>query len=105
VVQTPFDGCPSDRIPVTITVVGMEEVSSAFQSLYPNPTNGAVQLTTNDSFVRAEWSLLNGLGQLVAAGQLNGTVNVLDFSHQAVGQYMLQLRNETDVQTVKLIIE
>jgi len=32
-------------------------------------------------------------------------VNVLDFSNQAVGQYMLQLRNETDVQTVKLIIE
>ncbi|MGB0462855.1 MAG: T9SS type A sorting domain-containing protein, partial [Flavobacteriales bacterium] len=59
----------------------------------------------NDSFARAEWSLLNGLGQLVAAGQLNGTVNVLDFSNQAVGQYMLQLRNETDVQTVKLIIE
>jgi len=105
VVQTPFDGCPSDRIPVTITVVGMEEVSSAFESLYPNPTNGAVQLTTNESFARAEWSLLNGLGQLAAAGQLNGTVNVLDFSNQAVGQYMLQLRNETDVQTVKLIIE
>ena len=83
----------------------MGEVSSAFESLYPNPTNGAVQLTTNESFARAEWSLLNGLGQLAAAGQLNGTVNVLDFSNHAVGQYMLQLRNETDVQTVKLIIE
>lgn len=105
VVQTPFDGCASDRIPVTITVVGMEEVSNAFQSLYPNPTNGAVQLTTNEPFARAEWSLLNGLGQLAAAGQLSGTVNVLDFSKQAVGQYMLQLRNETDVQTLKLIIE
>ncbi|MBO75146.1 MAG: hypothetical protein CMD33_07735 [Flavobacteriales bacterium] len=105
VVQTPFDGCPSDRIPVTITVVGMEEVSSAFQSVYPNPTTGLIQLTATETFAAAEWSLLNGLGQQVAAGQLNGAVNTLDFTNQAVGQYMLQLRNESDVQTVKLIIE
>ena len=60
--------------------------------------------STNESFARAGGAY-NGLGQLAAAGQLSGTVNVLDFSNQAAGQYMLQLRNETDVQSVKLIIE
>jgi len=105
VVQTPFDGCPSDRVPVTITVVGLDEASGALQSVYPNPTTGMIQLTANAAFASAEWSLLNALGQQVAAGQLNGTVNVLDFTRHAVGQYMLQVRNETEVHTVKLIIE
>ena len=105
VVQTPFDGCPSDRVPVTITVVGLDEASGALQSVYPNPTTGMIQLTADAAFATAEWSLLNALGQQVAAGQLNGTVNVLDFTRHAVGQYMLQVRNETEVHTVKLIIE
>lgn len=105
VVQTPFDGCPSDRVPVTITVVGLDEASSALESVYPNPTTGTIQLTANAAFATAEWSLLNALGQEVAAGQLNGTVNVLDFTPQAVGQYMLQVRNENEVHTVQLIIE
>lgn len=105
VVKTPFDGCPSDRVPVTITVVGLDEASDALQSVYPNPTTGMIQLTANAAFATAEWSLLNALGQQVAAGQLNGTVNVLDFTRQAVGQYMLQVRNEAEVQTVQLIIE
>jgi hypothetical protein len=105
VVQTPFDGCPSDRVPVTITVVGLDEASGALLSVFPNPTTGTIQLTANSAFASAEWSLINALGQQVAAGQLNGTVNVLDFTRQAMGQYMLQVRNESEVHTVQLIIE
>ena len=105
VVQTPFEGCPSDRIPVTITVVGMNEVAAGIQSIFPNPTNGAVQVTVNASFSSAEWSLLNGVGQLVKQGQLNGTVSTLDFAGMPQGQYMLHMQNEHELQTVTLIID
>lgn len=105
VVQTPFEGCPSDRIPVTITIVGMEEEGGAVQSAYPNPTKGIIQLTVDAAFATADWSLLNGLGQEIATGQLNGAVSSLDFTSQGVGQYLLQLRNETDSQMVKLILK
>ena len=105
VVQTPFEGCPSDRVPVTITVVGMDEAMVAIQAIYPNPTNGQIQLTTTEAFAAAEWSLINALGQEVASGQLNGTVSTLNFTDQATGQYMLQLRNDSTVNTVQLIIE
>ena len=105
VVQTPFEGCPSDRVPVTITVVGMDEATAALQAIYPNPTNGQIQLTTTEAFAAAEWSLINALGQQVASGQLNGTVSTLNFTDQATGQYMLQLRNDSNVNTVQLIIE
>ena len=89
---------------MTITVVGLDEASGALQSVYPNPTTGMIQLTANAAFTTAEWSLLNALGQQVAVGQLNGTVNVLDFTRHAVGQYMLQVRNETEVHTVKPLL-
>ncbi len=105
VVQTPFDGCPSDRVPVTITVVGLDEAAEALQAVFPNPSSGTIQLIARPSFASAEWTLLNNVGQRVASGQLNGTVNSLDLTNHAVGQYMLQVRNEKEVHTVKLIIE
>jgi hypothetical protein len=105
VVQNAFEGCPSDRVPVTITVVGINEVADGIQSIFPNPTNGVVQITTHAAFAKAEWSLMNGIGQLVSQGQLNGTVSSLDFSELPQGQYMLQMRNEHRMQTVQLIIE
>jgi hypothetical protein len=90
---------------VTITVVGINEVADGIQSIFPNPTNGVVQITTHAAFAKAEWSLMNGIGQLVSQGQLNGTVSSLDFSELPQGQYMLQMRNEHRMQTVQLIIE
>jgi hypothetical protein len=105
VVQNAFEGCPSVRVPVTITVVGMNEVAEGIQSIFPNPTNGVIQVTTHASLSTAEWSLLNGVGQLVLQGQLNGSVSSLDFSELPQGQYMFQLRTESQLQTVQLIIE
>ena len=89
VVQTPFVACSSERVPVTITFVGIANLSEVGLNLYPNPTNGMVQLTWNQT-IQAELSyrLVDSFGRVVDEGLAQGSA-MLDWTGMAAGHYTL----------------
>ncbi len=105
VVQTPSIGCASDRVPVTVTVVGISELTATAFDVFPNPTNGLLQIAANQWTPGTQWSLVNALGQVIEQGQLVSSLTTLDFSAKPKGQYVLQVLTESDNHAVQLVIQ
>ncbi|HBL38039.1 MAG TPA: hypothetical protein DDZ19_02930, partial [Flavobacteriales bacterium] len=104
VVQTPSVGCASDRVPVTITVVGTTELAVSSLDVYPNPTNGLLQITANQLEPGTQWTLLNALGQTMDQGQLTSLLTTLDLSDMLKGQYVLQVQSKNASQAIQLVV-
>ncbi len=70
--------------------------------VYPNPTNGLIQINIDGRFSDYHFELLNALGQRIQSGILQAE---LDFSTERNGIYFLQILNTTtgDVVSKKLI--
>jgi hypothetical protein len=51
-VRTPAISCPSERIQVTATVVGLSEVTDAGFQIYPNPAHDILYV---EQAVQSEW--------------------------------------------------
>jgi len=105
VVQTPSVGCASDRVPVTITVVGTTELAVSSLDVYPNPTNGLLQITANQLEPGTQWTLLNALGQTMDQGQLTSLLTTLDLSDMLKGQYVLQVQSKNASQAIQLVVQ
>ncbi len=105
VVQTPSVGCASDRVPVTITVVGTTELAVSSLDVYPNPTNGLLQITANQLEPGTQWTLLNALGQTMDQGQLTSMLTTLDLSDMVKGQYVLQVQSKNASQAIQLVVQ
>jgi hypothetical protein len=105
VVQTPSVGCASDRVPVTITVVGTTELAVSSLDVYPNPTNGLLQITANQLEPGTQWTLLNALGQTMDQGQLTSMLTTLDLSDMVKGQYLLQVQSKNASQAIQLVVQ
>ena len=105
VVQTPSVGCASDRVPVTITVVGTTELAVSSLDVYPNPTNGLLQITANQLEPGTQWTLLNALGQTMDQGQLTSMLTTLDLSDMLKGQYVLQVQSKNASQAIQLVVQ
>lgn len=89
----------------TITIdgcAGVEEVASINEvTVYPNPTSGLVKvanLTATTSYV-----VIATTGQVVSAGELNSTEATIDLSNVESGIYLLQLKQENDAKTIRII--
>jgi hypothetical protein len=88
---------------VIISVPRMEMRNNI--EIYPNPVSGGEFLTVNGHEVK-EYTLLTSTGQLVQYGELNGTENRIRLNNDLkAGLYLLQLRNEREVTTRKIVIE
>ena len=87
VVQTPFVACVSERVPVTISFVGIEGLDEIGFALYPNPTNGLVQLTWDrSSQSQMSYRLLDAFGRVVNQGLVQGN-ELIDWTGLAAGHY------------------
>ena len=88
---------PSQPASIQITyTTGIDDVDSYSVAVYPNPTNGRVnvQLTTNnEQLFGGEIQLLDMFGKLLNRWEMNGNDTQLDLSSYAAGVYMLKLRN------------
>jgi hypothetical protein len=87
VVQTPFVACASERVPVTISFVGIEGLDEIGFAVYPNPTNGLVQLTWDrSSQSQMSYRLLDAFGRVVNQGLVQGN-ELIDWTGLAAGHY------------------
>ncbi len=85
-------------------VISVNELDLLITTIFPNPTNGIVQLTVSSIENNLEYALYDLSGrrlqqQLIDANQTN-----IDLSKLAAGEYLLQVSNQSQQQkTLKII--
>ena len=85
--------------------LGVAEVDSDIKSLsvYPNPTNGAVTLTTLEA---GTYTLIGLTGNTIATGTVTSGENTIDTSNLSSGYYIIRFENEKGAsKTLKLLKE
>ena len=81
VVEAPSVACPSERVPVTVTVVGVEEAGMSLLEAFPNPATAQVVLT---------WPAAAGIEELVVSDATGRTVQRAAVAGQT-NRYVLQV--------------
>jgi PKD repeat protein len=112
VVLTATLGSCTDTDTLTITVlsgVGVEESEfAAGISVYPNPSNGIVNISFDlDQSRNIELNVMDALGKLVDLKNFNSVYNntiELDLSSNAKGIYFIKIKSDTDEHTVRITL-
>lgn len=76
-------------------------------SLYPNPTNGKINISMNGYIGKADFKILNSKGQLVLVKQSTslGGLQSLDVTKQPKGVYWLQIATAKGILVQKFILQ
>ena len=80
---------------------GIEENEANF-SIYPNPVSNSLYI--NGGNAQYSYELFNGMGQMVAKGNGQGTVQI-SVNDLSKGVYFLRLTNGTQVHMEKVVVE
>ena len=88
-------------IVVIVSIEGIEEASAVNVSVYPNPTNGVLNIVTNAN--NYEYQIINSIGQVVMRGNADGraTVNVSELN----GVYFLRIVADGEVIVRKVTVK
>ncbi len=73
------------------SVFGIEDNQELDVKVYPNPTNGALNVSLPGVYSNIEYTLVNALGQVAKAGNLASGNNQLDLEGLDAGMYSLTL--------------
>ncbi|MGB2129088.1 MAG: T9SS type A sorting domain-containing protein [Flavicella sp.] len=92
-----------DNILMTSPTAGVSKTESPVFDVYPNPASGNVTIESNSIIKNA--SLVNSMGQIVFSTSLNAVKSSLDISSLSNGLYVLNIKSDTAVQSVKLLID
>lgn len=100
-INTPTYFCIDDltMAPVTIHVAG---VAAPRVLAYPNP---ARQLVTLETTTAGSYRITDITGRTQAAGLLQSGKNNVSLAHLPAGTYLIHLRQEASVQTIKISVE
>ncbi|MDA0912842.1 MAG: FG-GAP-like repeat-containing protein [Bacteroidetes bacterium] len=105
VVQTPSVGCASERIPVMVNILGLDENGKAPFTVFPNPSNGWVHVQFDGIGGNAAWTLTNAMGQVVNKGFIQPGLNRLDWTGHAKGYYVMQVLDGDEQQAIQIMID
>jgi glucose/arabinose dehydrogenase len=75
------------------SAVDVSEIREVKTSVYPNPSNGQINVVFAPELVGAGFTLVNNLGQIVAEGTVSSKKMTSDFSELAPGLYILRSTN------------
>lgn len=99
-------------LPMTMQIsyaVGIDEAEMQTISVYPNPTNGMVNVKlsmNNEKMFDGEIQLLDMYGKLLNKWEMSGNDMQLDLSSYASGVYMLKLHNsQNSVESVVKVVK
>ena len=85
-----YDYCESDMVTVEVTVTDVEE-NSVIEGIYPNPTNGILNINAT---AMQQITVVNALGQVVINVEVSGDQTTIDMSGFEAGVYMVTVRTE-----------
>ena len=91
---------PSDTI--TITTVGIEDYELNNVVVYPNPTNGTVQIQNTESMIQ-NVEVYDAYGKLLNVVTVNDNSAVIDLSGYAAGTYFVKIMMENGVVTKRVV--
>jgi hypothetical protein len=106
--QYNYGGGLSDPIAITITSgVGIPELlSKANISMYPNPTQGSLNVSINNYKAETiKMEICNTQGQLVKTDDILKSVSTFDLSSLPKGIYIVQLSNGNIKYSRKIVVE
>ncbi|MBP6642095.1 MAG: T9SS type A sorting domain-containing protein, partial [Flavobacteriales bacterium] len=85
-----------------ITALGIE---TAAPMVYPNPSNGTVQLTTSGTGpIGGQWVVRNSIGQRVKEFPITGSSTLADLNGLPNGLYTIRGEGKTMTKAVRLVI-
>ncbi|NOQ71453.1 MAG: T9SS type A sorting domain-containing protein [Crocinitomix sp.] len=82
---------------------GIEEIENGIL-IYPNPSSNLVNIKVNADLINASYKLNSLAGQTVLSGFISGEQLRIDVSNLENGQYILSIRNKTEIKTKKITV-
>ena len=89
---------------LTISVVGMPELTPSSWAMYPNPTEGRFTLELDPVVEQAQLTIVNAIGKMVYKQQLTNTRIVMDVEHLSSGIYIVTIQTKLGKRVRELII-
>ena len=86
-----------------VPMLGVESVSTADVSVYPNPSNGRFFINSLEEIVSVR--IRNILGEEVLFVEPSAMSDVINISDQTSGIYIMEVRTKSGASTQKLIVE
>ena len=90
---------------ITVGVVGVDEFNAINFTVYPNPTNGMVSITSSELNSGAMIEILDATGRMVSQSVMSGNQSDLNVSSLESGMYFVRVRHEGKTSTKQLIIQ
>jgi hypothetical protein len=87
---------------------GIAESTTGMIRVYPNPTNGLLNLMNEGVSDRMNVRVLDSTGQVVISSQYeiaNGATQTIDLSGLAAGTYMIEVLNSTGVEHHQVVVQ
>ena len=106
VTETDVNGCVGyDSLAVTIIFLGVNETHENTIQVYPNPSNGQLNINLPEAFNTAKLSVYSLGGTLVNQQRISGLNSFVSLEGVAKGTYILQFENEGTVLHHKVVIQ
>jgi hypothetical protein len=97
------NACGSDTSECsTINSVGISDLSGAEISVFPNPTDGVLNVQVSTSMLGQTWKLYDIRGRLIVDGNIETESTTLSIEQLSRGTYWLHLGRMQPVQVVKI---
>ncbi len=104
-VMDTINGCSDSNIQTIVVenTTGISEIDNSF-SIYPNPTNGLVEIKVNSNFDGYKATLVDLNGRVISTFVLSETTgNTFDISSEEDGIYFLKLSNDNQEVQYKIV--
>ncbi|MBL7888329.1 MAG: VCBS repeat-containing protein [Bacteroidia bacterium] len=103
-VEVTFNGCTTTSACETISLTGIEQATTTAVSIYPNPTNGIVNIKLGGKNAVVDYFITTVEGRLVESGRTSSNMISVDLSKEGNGIYFLRI-NSTDSSSVHKLIK
>lgn len=99
---TDANGCESIDSVTVSSIVGLETNEIINVAVYPNPSNGNIQL--NGLSIGQEIKIFNMIGELVYSDQVGGVVLTLNLDRLTSGKYLIHISSFSDSKIIPIAI-
>ncbi|ALO17009.1 hypothetical protein L21SP5_03396 [Salinivirga cyanobacteriivorans] len=97
-----FDVANTDMtITMNMTPVGINDANARSLSIYPNPSNGVINISSEGQF---DIAILNSVGQVIYSNEFTDKTEI-DLGNSAAGVYFIRIASDEKVITKPIIIE
>ncbi len=110
-VETGSIVCESPMVPVVVNVysdAGTEEFATSGITVFPNPSQGIINIKTVNGFAQATLKVIDVTGKVVyserSVNVSEGGSKTLDVSHLASGLYVLEMADGQTIHNVRIVI-